>query len=317
MSTLDTDLAQITLEHVDSPDEQSTASLPIYEDPTAVVERAAAWARALMNVVEAGGYAIAIGQKKYLTVEGWQVVGMFAQAHAVPLAPTPEYGTNGDIVGYNCVAQLWQHGIVVGQGMAFCGLDAFASAGRRGSDRNKAAISCAQTWAVSKAYRNRFSFVAKLGGLEPTPYEEMEDRDSNASAAPDLSGAPRVSTPRPSQTDFDDSLTCPHHSGVQWFKRGHMVGFAHPIDGTDPTQWCNRDDFRGRGGALQPGVLTNLGDSLDMIMRVHQYSDDDRAATLVEWATLTPTQQQEKLELLRANFVEGGVVEGNAYEIDT
>ena len=31
---------------------------------------------------------------------------------------------------------------------------------------------------------------------------------------------------------------CTEHRTV-WFKKGAMKGYAHPIEGTDPTQWCN------------------------------------------------------------------------------
>ena len=31
---------------------------------------------------------------------------------------------------------------------------------------------------------------------------------------------------------------CKEHGAV-WFKKGNMRGHAHPIEGTDPTEWCN------------------------------------------------------------------------------
>jgi hypothetical protein len=49
----------------------------------------------------------------------------------------------------------------------------------------------------------------------------------------------------PTHTSGDMTMTCPEHN-VEWFKRGRMPGFAHPIDGvTGPkggTAWCNRED---------------------------------------------------------------------------
>ncbi len=31
--------------------------------------------------------------------------------------------------------------------------------------------------------------------------------------------------------------------GVKFFKTAKMKGFAHPIEGTEPTQWCNEEDM--------------------------------------------------------------------------
>ena len=54
-----------------------------------------------------------------------------------------------------------------------CGLDEFPCRGKEGEGKHKACRSAAQTWATSKAYRLKYSFIAKLGGYEPTPAEEM------------------------------------------------------------------------------------------------------------------------------------------------
>ena len=34
---------------------------------------------------------------------------------------------------------------------------------------------------------------------------------------------------------------CQEHD-IKFFKRGGMKGYAHPIEGTDPTKWCNEPD---------------------------------------------------------------------------
>ena len=41
---------------------------------------------------------------------------------------------------------------------------------------------------------------------------------------------------------------CTEHKAV-FFKKGNMKGYAHPIEGTDPTKWCNEPE---EGGAPIP-----------------------------------------------------------------
>ena len=44
---------------------------------------------------------------------------------------------------------------------------------------------------------------------------------------------------------------CAEHK-VVFFKRGAMRGYAHPIEGTDPTKWCNEPESG--GGPIPEGV---------------------------------------------------------------
>ena len=41
---------------------------------------------------------------------------------------------------------------------------------------------------------------------------------------------------------------CTQHE-TEFFKRGGMKGFAHPIEGTEPTKWCNEPE---EGGSPEP-----------------------------------------------------------------
>jgi hypothetical protein len=156
--------------------EISQVNLPVYENPAEVVKRSGQWASALMEAVEQQKMYADMSGKKYLEVEAWQLVGMFANADAVPGHPIP-IEKDGEIIGYECEAIVWQHGKIVGQGTMSCGLDAFPCRGKQGSEKNKAAMSAAQTWAISKALRNKFSFVAKLAGFEGTTADEMRGND--------------------------------------------------------------------------------------------------------------------------------------------
>ena len=48
-----------------------------------------------------------------------------------------------------------------------------------------------------------------------------------------------------------ESHYCTEHQ-VAFFKRGKMKGFAHPIEGTDPTEWCNEDKVKQAMNELPP-----------------------------------------------------------------
>lgn len=133
------------------------------------------WATKLIAVVNQCGMATKIGDKQYLNVEGWQVIGEFAGVKPIIEWSKPWVDeTNGEYLGYEarCVIKD-RDGVEVASGESLCGFDAFPCRGKDGSEKQKAARSAAQTWAISRAYRNKFAYIAKLGGYEPTPAEEM------------------------------------------------------------------------------------------------------------------------------------------------
>jgi len=88
--------------------------------------------------------------------------------------------------------------------------------------------SMAQTRAGAKALRNRLAWVVVLAGYKPTPAEEMTE--GTASEAQ-----------KERRTVDKAQHYCQIH-GVNFFKKGRMKGYAHPIEGTD--KWCNEDDIK-------------------------------------------------------------------------
>ena len=217
-------------------------NLPVYENPAEVVKRSGQWATALMEAVEQQKMYADMSGKKYLEVEAWQLVGMFANAHAVAQNPVPQE-KDGEIIGYECTAIVYQNDMVIGQGTMSCGLDAFPCRGKQGSEKNKAAMSAAQTWAISKALRNKFSFVAKLAGFEGTTADEMRGNDGAAFGG--------------NSADF-----CPVHE-LSWRPAGRTKELMHIVEGeTSPkgkNVWCKKDDFI---GALQD-QMTVISKTLD------------------------------------------------------
>ena len=247
---------------------QIEISLPVYENPAEVVKRSGQWATALMEAVEDRKMYADMSGKKYLEVEAWQLVGMFANADAVPNHPVP-IEKDGEIIGYECEAIVWQHGKIVGQGTMSCGLDAFPCRGKQGSEKNKAAMSAAQTWAISKALRNKFSFVAKLAGFEGTTADEMRGNDGAAFGG--------------NSTDF-----CPVHE-LSWRPAGKTKEFMHIVEGEKGARgghvWCKKDDFIG-----------TLQDQMTVIAKSGTYDEDAVADFRKRWGSMSPAEKFEAVQ---------------------
>ena len=245
-----------------------SASLPAYENPADVVKRSGQWATALMEAVEDRKMYADMSGKKYLEVEAWQLVGMFANAHAVPQNPIP-LEKDGEITGYECTAIVYQAGSIVSQGTMSCGLDAFPCRGKQGSEKNKAAMSAAQTWAISKALRNKFSFVAKLAGFEGTTADEMRGNDGAAFGG--------------NSADF-----CPLHEKT-WRPAGKTKELMHIIEGekskTGKNVWCKKDDF-----------IATLQDQMTVIAKSGTYDEDVIADFRKRWGSMSPADKFEAVQ---------------------
>lgn len=186
--------------------------------PMEVVALAREQAKALMSVVEEAGSFAEIQGKKYLKVEGWELIGRFNRVSAV----TEYVKSVGDpSEGYEAKVNLYQDGNIIGSGTMVCGLDEFVCQGKTGLAKDNACMSMAQTRATSKAYRLNFSWVAVLANFEATPAEEMQ-------------GQRRTTAP-------SDHL-CPIHD-VEWRQSAKQKaagrGHSHKTD----DGWCNMADI--------------------------------------------------------------------------
>ena len=177
--------------------------------PSEVVAGATEQAKVLMDVVNSRRLFTEIDGKKYLEAEAWEIILAFNKAHPVPewVKPVTE---EGEIVGYIARVNIMQGGEIVSAGEMPCGFDDFPCRGKEGTAKHKAAMSAAQTWALSKAARMKFAWVAVLGGYAPTPADEIK-AGVNTPAAPK-----------------DNRHMYPTHH-VEWFKKGKMKHYAHPI----------------------------------------------------------------------------------------
>ena len=208
--------------------------------PIEVIQQATEQANALMNIVEQKKLYAIIQGKRYLEVEAWEVIGAFNRVSAITDYVKPITGKNQEIIGYEAKVNLFKGETMVGSGVMTCGLDEFPCKGKEGQAKNKAAISAAQTWATSKAYRLNYSWVAVLAGYQPVPAEEMTHIH-----------------PAEAQTEKQQPVTddnpyavylecCPEH-GDQWKlnkfgKRYHQMG----------DEFCNfSDKVKAEGKRLQ------------------------------------------------------------------
>lgn len=198
--------------------------------PDEVVQGVRDRARAVYNIIiDANAYQEFSEGKRYLQVEAWQVIGEFDKVKA-QTEWVRAVVEDGEVVAYEAKVNLISKidGSIQGGAQMSCGMDEFVARGKEGWAKRTAVQSMAQTRAESKAYRMNYSAVALLAGFEATPAEEMQ---SEGAPAPRKRGQPAQ------QTEF----FCLEHE-TNWFKRGKMRGYAHPIkdaSGNDTGQWCN------------------------------------------------------------------------------
>lgn len=126
----------------------------------------------LTNFLDANNLTMNIAGKKYVPVEGWQFTGETQMGLTVVVTKCEPVKTdNAKEVKYMAVAEVQNNlGTVISRGFAWCSnLEA-----KKKSFDEYAVASMAQTRAIGKAYRNILSWIVKMGGYEPTPYEEVD-----------------------------------------------------------------------------------------------------------------------------------------------
>jgi len=144
-----------------------------------------ATAAQLAQFVKDNNLASTIQGRAYVQAEGWQF--LFAVAGLDVICAKPARLERATEVCYEAEARLFDSaGREVGYGFAICS----------DSERTKrgwaeyAIASMAQTRAIGKAGRNRFAFVMKAAGFEPTPAEEMSEVGTSASVAHETPAKP-------------------------------------------------------------------------------------------------------------------------------
>jgi len=154
--------------------DQGATAIAIEPTPADVIAQATARADALSGVVEKQGLYATISGKKHLLAEAWQTVSALNHCHNETEWVRPIRDDDEEITGFLAKVNLVDaNGTIIGSGIMPCGYDDFPCLGKRGTGRDRAAMSAAQTWAGSKAARQTFAWVVTLAGYSPTPRDEM------------------------------------------------------------------------------------------------------------------------------------------------
>jgi len=224
-------------------------------DPEAQLEMAVRAAKALATVIAQKKKPVIINGEQYLEFEDWQTLGQF-DGVVVRTGDAEPVEING-VQGAKAKAYLHNKhtGELIGGAEAYCMRDEEKWGTRpkyewqgEGSNRKRVKVgeeivpwfqlaSMAQTRAGSKALRNKEAWIAVLAGYKPTPAEEMTENTVSEAV-------------KERRTVDKSEHYCPIHD-TNFFKKGRMKGFAHPIEGTD--QWCNEDDMA--SGEIEPENL--------------------------------------------------------------
>ena len=219
----------------------------IITPPEIVLENARMAARALVDVISSKKKPVIINGETYLEFEDWQTVAQFygytvktGEAEMVELDSVKGAKAHADLIDFRT-------GEIVGGAEAYCMRDEDKWGTRpkyewqgEGNNRKRVKVgeevvpwfqlaSMAQTRAGAKALRNRLAWVVVLAGYRPTPAEEMTEGTASEKV-------------QERRTVDKSAHYCPIHN-VNFFKKGRMKGYAHPIEGTD--KWCNEEDVIG------------------------------------------------------------------------
>jgi hypothetical protein len=161
---------------------QALATRPSFFDlePREKLAAAQDIATALVEVVRARGLTRNFGgEKDHVEWEGWAIMlsflGVRTDVKAARRGPTGNWEAEVELVRIH-------DGGVVGRGSAICTIDEGRGKGSWGNKPDNARRSMAITRAAGKAARLNFSWIMALGGLNPTPAEEMGTDEPDLSA---------------------------------------------------------------------------------------------------------------------------------------
>lgn len=182
-------------------------TLPTKVEMDETISRATAMATSLKKIIVEQRLGVKIGQGEHIRIEAWKTVARFC-GYVVRTEALPN---DGDGAKARASVIRLADGMVVSTADAECGTE--------GDDTWIAKphfqqASMAQTRASGKAFRNVLDWIVTLAGYDATPAEEMvrDDRPTRAT--------PRVTGLKP---------WCEEHE-TEFFKRGNMRSYAHPLD---------------------------------------------------------------------------------------
>lgn len=230
------------LEVIDRGEQPTTQALTLFgtADPVAVLDKAAAVAKALARVIAKQQLFTVIGTKKYVHVEGWTLLGsMLGVFPRVEWSRKLENGWEARVE-----AVVASTGAVIGAGEAEC----LRSEGTWAKREDYALRGMAQTRAISRAMRGPLGFVVQLAGFATTPAEEMptanEEYDRRRAVIESQgAGTPPPLSPTPASPG---AASPPQKTAEQIFsdtraKIGSRASSYDDVDAVCPA--CGRKEF--------------------------------------------------------------------------
>ncbi len=225
-------------------------------DPEGQLEMAVRAAKALAKVIAQKKKPVIINGEQYLEFEDWLTLGQF-DGVVVRTGDAEPVEING-VQGAKAKAYLHNKhtGELIGGAEAYCMRDEEKWGTRpkyewqgEGNNRKRVKVgeeivpwfqlaSMAQTRGGSKALRKKEAWIAVLAGYKPTPAEEMTENNVSE-------------TVKERRTVDRSEHYCPIHD-VNFFMKGRMKGYAHPIEGTEPVEWCHEPSAKPTAQAQEP-----------------------------------------------------------------
>ena len=127
-------------------------------------------AQGMLDFIKQTKLSIPIQNKQYIQVDGWQFLSI--SLNLTPIITELQNLSNESEFKYQAKCELKNAANeLVSVGFGICSNKEMK---KRQFDEY-AICSMAQTRAIGRAYRNRFGFIAKVAGFEPTPLEEMDE----------------------------------------------------------------------------------------------------------------------------------------------
>ena len=142
-------------------------------DPRKQIEYAKKASKALLELLSHKKNKVMIQGKQYAVFEDWQTLARFYGV-TVGVEWTKPVLENGLITGYEARSIAYHKGDVISAAEAMCMKNEKNWYGRP----EFMIRSMAQTRASAKALRNILAWVMVMGGIEPTPAEEMDGLES-------------------------------------------------------------------------------------------------------------------------------------------
>ena len=295
-------------------EEPRALDLPSATQGAEMIERLQWASQTLADAVIKNGWAASVGsgEKRYLEVEAWQFIGMVMGIDADIEYTKAITNDAGIVLAYESKAVLYRNGAPFSAGIMECGMDSFPTRSRNGREKDKAAQSASQTWAISKAYRNKLGYLAKMAGYEATPADEMrqffvehQPQASAPVATPPPPPRPQAPVPPPQPSAGIPVLApCSIHN-VEWDVRPTPASWNKTPEGRP----FNTASHRLEGGSGYCNFKEVYKQELAAVLGPDRDVNDACREWLgTTWSYLDPEQMVEVVRLERQRFGGDSVV---------